>query len=73
VDWMKNAPPSDARTEMRAAYTDSLRVVYIVMAVLSLAATVMSLFVKHYNLDRPLETDQYLMREEKAEEETTAR
>jgi hypothetical protein len=64
VQWMKNAPPGDARNIMRSAYTDSLRLVYIVMAAFAFVASVLSLCVKHYNLDRALETEQYLVENE---------
>ncbi|KAH9809316.1 Sugar transporter [Teratosphaeria destructans] len=61
VAWMKDAEPGDARTIMRAAYTDSLRLVYIVMACFACGAAVLSMFVEHYDLDRALETEQCLV------------
>lgn len=57
---MKDAPDGEARTVMRAAYTDSLRTVYIAIAAVSFVAMLLSLFIQHYDLDKPLETDQYL-------------
>ncbi|KAI7201504.1 putative MFS transporter [Hortaea werneckii] len=61
VEWMKNAPDGEPLKVMRAAYTDSLRTVYIAIAAISFVAMVLSIFIKHYDLDRPLETDQYLV------------
>lgn len=61
VEWMKNAPDGEPLKVMRAAYTDSLRTVYIAIAAVSFVAMVLSIFIKHYDLDRPLETDQYLV------------
>ncbi|KAI6818475.1 putative MFS transporter [Hortaea werneckii] len=61
VEWMKNAPDGEPLKVMRAAYTDSLRTVYIAIAAVSFVAMVLSIFIKHYDLDKPLETDQYLV------------
>ncbi|KAI7232206.1 putative MFS transporter [Hortaea werneckii] len=61
VEWMKNAPDGEPLKVMRAAYTDSLRTVYIAIAAVSFVATILSIFIKHYDLNKPLETDQYLV------------
>lgn len=61
VQWLRTAEEGDAKEAMRTAFTDSMRVVYIVMACFALVATATSLCVKHYDLDRALETEQYLV------------
>lgn len=50
---------------MRTAYTESLRTVYIALAVIAFIATVASLFIEHYGIDQALETEQYLVDEKK--------
>jgi len=69
VDYMKNAPDGEARTVMRTAYTESLRTVYIVIAGVAFVAMVASAFIKHYGMDKPLETDQGMAMEEVKREE----
>jgi len=60
VQWMKDAPPGDARTHMRMAYTESIRTVYIMAAVVALIATVASFWTRHYDLDQELLTEHAL-------------
>lgn len=60
VQWMKNAPPGDPRTHMRKAYTESIRTVYIMAAVVALIATIASFWTRHYDLDQELETEHVL-------------
>jgi MFS family permease len=52
---------------LRTSYTDSLRTVYIVLACLAGLALVLSLGVKAYDLNRGLETEQFLKTEKKNE------
>jgi hypothetical protein len=66
VEWLQNAPAGEAKTVMRTAFTDSIRIVYAMTAALAVVATLISLFVKHYDLDRALESEQTLL--EAAEE-----
>jgi len=61
VQWLQHQPDGMARTVMRTAFTDSIRIVYIVIAGFALVATILSLFVKHYDMDRALETEQSLV------------
>ncbi|TKA62335.1 hypothetical protein B0A55_10656 [Friedmanniomyces simplex] len=68
VQWLQDQPDGDARTVMRTAFTDSIRIVYIVMAGFALLAAVVSLFVKHYDMDRALETEQALAGAEQVNE-----
>lgn len=60
VQWMKDAPPGPARTHMRTAYTESIRTVYIMAAVVALIATIASFWTKHYDLDQELQTEHAL-------------
>lgn len=60
VQWMKDAPPGPARDNCRNAYTESLRAVYIMAAVISFVALVASMWVKHYDLNQVQESDQGL-------------
>ncbi|KAK4546813.1 hypothetical protein LTR36_001545 [Oleoguttula mirabilis] len=58
VAWMRNAPEGEARQVMRTAYTESLRTVYIALACVTFVATVSSLFIRHYDIDQAMETEQ---------------
>lgn len=60
VAWMKDAPPGDPRTHMRTAYTESIRTVYIMAAVVALIATIASFWTQHYDLDQELQTEHVL-------------
>jgi hypothetical protein len=48
------------KANLKEAYTDSLRTVWIVCCAVSGAALVISLWTEHYDLDRDLETNQGL-------------
>ncbi|KAK5113590.1 hypothetical protein LTR85_010819 [Meristemomyces frigidus] len=67
VSWMRSAPEGEARQVMRTAYTESLQTVYIALACLALAATAVSLFIRHYDIDQAMETDQGLVSKEEAD------
>ncbi|KAK3072219.1 hypothetical protein LTR53_007211 [Teratosphaeriaceae sp. CCFEE 6253] len=69
VQWLQHEPNGEARTVMRTAFTDSIRIVYIVIAGFALVATVASAFVKHYDMDRALETEQSLVEAEQGRSE----
>lgn len=60
VHWLQDEPEGPAKEAMRTAFTDSLRVVYIAMAAISLLATVASFWTRHYDIDQALKTDQGL-------------
>lgn len=60
VEWMRHAEPSDQRYAIRTAYTDALQTVYIVMAIVSLIATISTIWVQQYSLDQQQATDQPL-------------
>ena len=65
VVWLQNAPPGPERDAMRAAYTQSMRAVYIALAVVSLIATIASVFIRHYSIDQEMATQQDLVTEKK--------
>jgi len=45
---------------MRTAYTESIRTVYIMAAVVALVATIASFWTQHYGLDQELQTEHAL-------------
>lgn len=65
VQIIKETPPGEDKLILRTTYTDSLRVIYIVMCALAGVAFLLSLFIKHYDLNRALETEQGFMYEKK--------
>lgn len=60
VHWMKDEAEGDAAIVMKEAFSDSLRLVYAVMAGFAFVATIASFWTKHYDIDQALETDQGL-------------
>ncbi|KAK4551854.1 hypothetical protein LTR86_010850 [Recurvomyces mirabilis] len=63
VQWLQTAQAGDEKAIMRQAFTDSIRVVYIGIAALAVVATFLSICIQHYNLDRPMDTEQYVWEE----------
>ncbi|KIW92317.1 uncharacterized protein Z519_07301 [Cladophialophora bantiana CBS 173.52] len=61
VEIIKNTPAGANKLDLRTAYTDSLRTVYIVIAALAGFSLVASLFIKGYDLNVGLETEQGLI------------
>lgn len=61
VEIIKNTTSSVGKLQLRTAYTDSLRTVYIVLAALAGVSLVLSLVIKGYDLNVGLETDQGLI------------
>ena len=57
---MKTAPPSPERDAMRQSYTQTLRSLYIMAAVVAAAALISSAWVRHYDLDQAHDTDHVL-------------
>jgi len=68
VEIIKNTPAGQGKLELQTAYTDSLRTVYIVMAALAGMCLVASLFIKAYDLNVGLETEQGLIQSKKSKE-----
>lgn len=61
VQVIKDTPDGPNKSALRTAYTESLRTVYIVLTCLAGLALVLSMFVKAYDLNRGLETEQFLV------------
>ncbi|KIW22734.1 uncharacterized protein PV07_11000 [Cladophialophora immunda] len=61
VEIIKTTPAGAGKLALRTAYTDSLRTVYIVLTALAGFSLVASLFVKAYDLNVGLETEQGLI------------
>ncbi|KIX93074.1 uncharacterized protein Z520_11131 [Fonsecaea multimorphosa CBS 102226] len=61
VEIIKNTPAGQGKLDLRTAYTDSLRTVYIVLTALAGFSLVASLFIKAYDLNVGLETEQGLI------------
>ncbi|OCT49378.1 putative MFS transporter [Cladophialophora carrionii] len=69
VEIIKNTESGLGKLQLRTAYTDSLRTVYIVMAALGGVCLAASLFIKGYDLNVGLETEQGLIVEGKKRKE----
>lgn len=65
VEIINDTAAGQGKRDLRTAYTDSLRTVYIVMAALAAVCLVASLFIKAYDLNVGLETEQGLTQSKK--------
>lgn len=70
VEIIKHTPAGQGKRDLRTAYTDSLRTVYIVMTALAAACLISSLFIKAYNMNVAHETEQGLIVEKKGKTQT---
>jgi len=61
VEIIKNTESGLGKLQLKTAYTDSLRTVWIVMAALAGVCLVMSTLIKAYDLNVGLETEQGLI------------
>ncbi|KAK4897305.1 hypothetical protein LTR27_004825 [Elasticomyces elasticus] len=76
VQVIKHMEHGVARDDLLESFANALIVVWMVMVALSAVALILSLGTQHYDLDRPLETDQGLQEAEKipiVEEGATSR
>lgn len=77
VQIIRDTPDGPNKLALRTAYADSLKTVYIVLTCLAGVALVLSMLVKSYDLNRALETEQFLKAAAKSEtsslEEGTAK
>lgn len=69
VQVIKAMPDGINKINLKDAYTDSLRIVWIVCCAISAVALVSSLFTEEYDLDRALETEQGLDKKARLESE----
>ncbi|KAB8218051.1 major facilitator superfamily domain-containing protein [Aspergillus novoparasiticus] len=60
VGKMQTAPASQNKDDLRQAYTDSLRAVWIFCCVCTAVGGILSLFTKEYSIDQTHDTDQGL-------------
>lgn len=58
VEIIKLMPDGQAKVDLIQSYADSLKTVWIVMCALSALALATSFWIKHFSLDRELDTDQ---------------
>lgn len=58
VEVIQHTAIADGKLELQQAYTDSLRTVYIVLTVLAGVSAISTLFIKGYDLNVGLETEQ---------------
>ena len=68
VQIIKSTPDGQNKLDLRTAYVDSVRLIYIVLCALAGVALFASLFIKGYSLDRALDTEQGFKHEKKSEE-----
>jgi MFS family permease len=66
VQIIRDTPEGVDKFALRSAYADSLKTVYVVLTALAGVALVLSLFVRSYDLNRGLETEQFLKTGEKS-------
>jgi Fungal trichothecene efflux pump (TRI12) len=65
VEIIKKTPAAIDKLDLRTAYTDSIRTVYIVLTALASVALVTCFFIKAYDINVALETDQGLIEKKK--------
>lgn len=58
VQIIKAMPMGPDKTDLKQSYADALKIVWLTMCGLSALATVLSLWTRGLDLDRPLETEQ---------------
>ncbi|KAK3112558.1 hypothetical protein LTR53_011051 [Teratosphaeriaceae sp. CCFEE 6253] len=58
VEVLKHMAAGQAKEDLLESYADAIITVWIVMTALAAVALISSLWTQHYDLDRPLETDQ---------------
>jgi MFS family permease len=68
VQIIKATPDGQDKLDLRTAYIDSVRVIFIVLCALAGVALVSSFFIKSYDLNRALETEQGFKAEKKSKE-----
>jgi MFS family permease len=68
VQIIKATPEGQDKLDLRTAYIDSMRVIFIVLCALAGVALVSSFFIKSYDLNRALETEQGFKAEKKSKE-----
>jgi MFS family permease len=68
VQIIKETPDGQDKLDLRTAYIDSVRVIFIVLCALAGVALVSSFFIKSYDLNRALETEQGFKAEKKSKE-----
>jgi MFS family permease len=71
VEIIKETPAGQGKLELRTAYTDSLRTVYIFLTALAGVSLFVTIFIKSYDLNVGLETEQGLLVERKKKEPAT--
>ena len=68
VQIIKATPAGQDKLDLQTAYVDSVRLIFIVLCALASTALVASVFIKHYDLNRQLETEQGFQHEKKSSE-----
>lgn len=70
VQVIKATPEGQDKLDLRTAYVDSVRVIFIVQCALAAVALVSSFFIESYDLNRALESEQGFKEERKSKEHT---
>ncbi|KAF9887265.1 hypothetical protein FE257_010393 [Aspergillus nanangensis] len=73
VQIIREMPAGEIKTGLKEAYTDSLRIVYVVGCAVCGVGLLTSLFIEHYDLDRALNTNQGLRKKVPSDEEKEVR
>lgn len=70
VEIIRLMPDGQAKADLIQSYADSLKTVWIVMCAVSALALATSFWIKHFSLDRALETDQGFREKRRLADET---
>ena len=68
VQIIKETPEGQNKLDLRTAYVDSVRIIYIVICALTAVAFASTFFIKSYDLNRVLETEHVFQAEKKSDE-----
>lgn len=66
ANYLKSVPDSSEKAEILAAYVDGFHGVFYLLVALSAVSFVLTLFIRHHNMDQKLQSGHQVQRDEKA-------
>lgn len=72
VQVIKRMADGTDKSNLKTAYADSLKIVWVVMCALAGAAMIASFWIEHYDLDRALESEQTLRKKKRTSDQAAA-
>lgn len=66
ANYLKSLPESTEKAEVLAAYVDGFHGVFYLLVALSALSFILSLFIRHHNMDQKLQSGHQIKKEEKA-------